>query len=314
MPIDHSNHARLSLVNKRITLYCCDTNSQVLFIERGILFVKERVRCARLILPTEIKQMPAWLMRELVVSTVKMINLIRRKEGVHPAMSPRQIVTGRKMVLPLYPPGSCVYAVKGGTTNSIDNMRTFATLYLRLNNEGGGHVVYYNINTMQRCSACRVIGINKKLIPITNHVIDTINKQTAEELQRIKSVNIDIRATINDYEERGNDSDSNFEYDDKLYETSDDSTVDGDKDLSGGPDQLEEDQQQHFNVPEVNDINEDDSNSENERMGNEGVGKEDDPIQHNEDTGSTVHKVEEEDGAEEDNKYGEVDDVSIETS
>ena len=71
-------------------------------------------------------------------------------------MSPRQSVTGRKTILPPYPPGSCVYAVKGGTTNSIDNMRTFATLYLRPNNEGVGHFVY-NIDTMQRCSVCRVI-------------------------------------------------------------------------------------------------------------------------------------------------------------
>ena len=80
------------------------------------------------------------------------------------------------------------------------------------------------------------------------------------------------------------------------------------------PDQSDEDQQQHFIVLEVNDVDEDNSNSENKEAGDKGVGKEDDPIQHNEDTGSTVHKVEEEDGAEEDNKYGEVDDVSIETS
>ena len=77
-------------------------------------------------------------MRELVMSTVKMINSIRRKGGVHPVMSPRQVVTGRRMVLPPFPPGSCVYAVKGGTTNSIDKMRTFVALYLRPNDEGGG--------------------------------------------------------------------------------------------------------------------------------------------------------------------------------
>ena len=90
-------------------------------------------------------------------------------------MLPRQIVTSRKMVLPPYPPGSCVYAVKGGTTNSIDNMRTFAALYLRPNDEVGGHFVY-NINTMQKCSAGKVIGINKKPIPMTDLIIGTINK------------------------------------------------------------------------------------------------------------------------------------------
>ena len=64
-------------------------------------------------------------------------------------MSPRQIVTGRKFVLPSYLPGAFVYAVKEGTTNSIDNMRTFDALYLQPNDKGGGHFVY-NIDTMPR--------------------------------------------------------------------------------------------------------------------------------------------------------------------
>ena len=79
-------------------------------------------------------------MRELVVSTVMMINLIKRKGKVYPVMSPRQIVTGRKIVLPPYPPGSCVCAIKGCTTNSINNMGTFAVLYLCYNDEGGRHL------------------------------------------------------------------------------------------------------------------------------------------------------------------------------
>ena len=58
--------------------------------------------------------------------------------------------------------------------------------------------------------------------------------------------NIDMKTTVNGYEEHGNDSDSDFEDDDKLYETSDDSTIDSDGALSDKPNQLEEDQQQHF--------------------------------------------------------------------
>ena len=101
-------------------------------------------------------------MRELIISTVKMINSIRRKGGVHSVMSPRQIVTGRELILPPYPPGAVVYAVKGDSSNSIDEMRTFDALYLRPNDDGSGHFVY-NINTMQRYLACRVIGVNKIL-------------------------------------------------------------------------------------------------------------------------------------------------------
>ena len=118
-----------------ITLSCCDTNSHMLFIERTIRFVKKRVRCVQSMLPKRIKRVPARLMRELVISTVKMINFIRGKGGVHPIMSPRLIVT------------SYIYGVKDGTTNSINNMRTFPALYLRPNDEGGKHFVY-NIHTM----------------------------------------------------------------------------------------------------------------------------------------------------------------------
>ena len=86
-------------------------------------------------------------MRELFISTIKLINSIRRKGGVHPVMSSRQIVTGRKLVLPPYPPGAFVYTVKGDSSNSVDEMRTFDAMYLRLNDKGGGHFVYI-IDTM----------------------------------------------------------------------------------------------------------------------------------------------------------------------
>ena len=191
---------KTKLIEQGITLYCCDTNSHVPFIERGIRFVKERNRCVRLMLPKEIKRLPARLMRELVVSAVKMINSRRRKRGVHPVMSPREIVTGKRMVLPSYPPGAYMYSVKGRTTNSIDNMRTFAALYLCPNDERGGYFVY-NIATMQRSSACRVIRINKKPIPMTDLIIDTINKQAKEDKQGIESGDINMRTKVNDYKE-----------------------------------------------------------------------------------------------------------------
>ena len=217
-------------------------------------------------LPKEIKRIPTRLMRKLVMYTVQMINSIRRKGDVHPVMSPRHIITGRRMKLQPYPPGSCVFAIRGGTTNSVDHMRSFGTLYLRPNDEGGGHFVS-NIGTMQRCSVCRVIGINKKPIPMTENVIDTINKQAGEEMNGIKFADINLKTIVNNYEARDDDSESDFEDDDKSYETSDDSAVKGDNDLADGPDQLEEDQQQHFNVQEVNDTDEDDSNNGDEDMG-----------------------------------------------
>ena len=227
-------------------------------------------------------------------------------------MSPRLIVTDRKMILPPYPPGSYVYGVKDGTTNSIDNMRTFLALYLRPNDEGGGHFVY-NIHTMQRRSACRIIGIKKKPVPMDDNVIKTINKQASEALFGVEFAGINIETTVNDYEERDNDSDSDFEDDDKSYETSDDSTLAGDSNLSEGPNQLEEDQQQHFIVSEVNDIDENDSDDGDEGVEEEGGGQ-NDPVQENKET---VHEIEDETGSEADDdsvhKSVQTDNPSIES-
>ena len=175
-------------------------------------------------------------------------------------MTPRQIITGRSMNLPSYCPRSCVFAIRGDTTNSVDLMRSFVVLYLPLNDDGDRYFVY-NIETMQRCSVCTVFGINKKSIPMTANVIDTINKQAGEETNRIEVADINVKTTVNDFEARDNDSESDFEDNDKSYETSDDSIVKGNNDQANGIDQLKEDYQQHFNLQEVNDTNENDSDN-----------------------------------------------------
>ena len=58
-----------------------------------------------------------------------------------------------------------------------------------------------------------------------DNVIETINKQASEELCSVEFAGINMETTVNDYKERGNDSDSDFEDDDKSYETSEDSTI-----------------------------------------------------------------------------------------
>ena len=95
-------------------------------------------------------------------------------------MTPRQIVTGRNLMLSPYPPGAVVYTVNGDSSSSVDEMLTFDALYLRPNTDGGGHFVY-NIDTMQRNSACRVIGSNKKPIPMKDLIIKVINSQASRE-------------------------------------------------------------------------------------------------------------------------------------
>ena len=73
---------RTDLKEEGITLNCCDANAHVQFVERGIRFIKERIRCVRSMMPRQVKKIPHKLMRELVFSTVKMVNSIRQPGGV----------------------------------------------------------------------------------------------------------------------------------------------------------------------------------------------------------------------------------------
>ena len=174
---------------------------------------------------------------------------------MHPVMSAGQIITGKKMVIPLYPPGSYVYAVYGNHTNSIDNMRTHDVLYLCPNKEGGGHFVY-NVNTNKKNSTCRVIGSNKKPIPMSNIIIDLINLRASKEEETPEGTvcqNMDGHTTVDNY----NDDDSEPDEDDKSYETSDDSTIEGDHEAIDEQIQGEEDQKQYFNIPHIMEVNED---------------------------------------------------------
>ena len=129
----------------------------------------------------------------------------------------------------------------------------------------------------------------------------------------VEFADINMKITINNYEERGDesdsDSDSDSEYDDKSYETSDDSTVAGDGDLSDELDQVEKDQGQHFNVQEFNDIDEDGSDNGDKGVGEEGV-VENIPVLKNEET---MHKNNNESGTDDEDASVRTDDPSLES-
>ena len=113
---------------------------------------------------------------------------------------------------------------------------------------------------MERNSVYRVIGINKKPIPMTQVIIDLINNQAIAEGQPegIMFGDINMHTTINDLDGSIVEHDpevDNDGADDKSYETSDDSTMNDDHNLDD--DNLSVDdpimnnvdrQEDHFNV------------------------------------------------------------------
>ena len=95
---------RAELAELGSELICCDKHSRIHFTERGIIFIKERIRCIRSMLPIGIRRISKKLMMEIVYTTTAMMNSIHRKGGVHGTMSSRTIVTGKRLKMPPYPP------------------------------------------------------------------------------------------------------------------------------------------------------------------------------------------------------------------
>jgi hypothetical protein len=100
---------------------------------------------------------------------VILINSLVRKGGVSQLLSPREIITGRKLRLPPYEVGQFVHASVGETNNQTDEYRTFKALYIGRNDNGSGHHVF-DITTARRKSTARVTPL-----PMPQRVVDRIN-------------------------------------------------------------------------------------------------------------------------------------------
>ena len=70
----------------------------MLTIERTNHFLKERIKCIRCNMP--FTKLPCHFLIEVVLLTPILINSLPQKGGVHPALSPREIVTGKKFFIP----------------------------------------------------------------------------------------------------------------------------------------------------------------------------------------------------------------------
>jgi hypothetical protein len=106
-------HCKDTLAKTGIDLILCDRNAHVGSIERCIRFTKERIRGVRLMMP--LTKVPEQFLMEVVYTVVQLMNAINRKGGVHPTMSPRQIVTGKKLPILPFMPGAYIYGVPGGS-------------------------------------------------------------------------------------------------------------------------------------------------------------------------------------------------------
>lgn len=86
------------LIENHIEIETCNAKAHVPTIERTNCFLKERIRCIRCNMP--FSKLPRHFLIEIVLRTTVLINLLPRKNGVHPVLSHREIVTGKNFLLP----------------------------------------------------------------------------------------------------------------------------------------------------------------------------------------------------------------------
>ena len=138
---------------------------------------------------------------------VVLINSFWRKSGVHPVISPRQILFGKKFKTPLCKIGELVMAYDVTADNKTTTPRAFYVLYIGPNDGGTGHRVFkMSIRRMVTTPKCKPIPMPDDVIKVVNNLGEQDDMPTG-----IKFRNMHKESTLSDLfaDEDLNDDDSN---------------------------------------------------------------------------------------------------------
>ena len=108
--------------------------------ENAIKFVKERLRSIQY--ETPFKKFPRRLTIELVEQVTVLNNSFKRKSAVHPVMSPRQILFGKKFKTPLCKIDELVMAYNVTSSNKTTDPRALFVHFIGPDDSGTGHIVF----------------------------------------------------------------------------------------------------------------------------------------------------------------------------
>ena len=134
-----------------------------------------------------------------------LINLFRRKSGVHPVLSPRQISFGKKIKISLCKIGELVMVYDVKASNKTSHPRTFYVLYIGPNDSSTGHSVF-------KLSAKQLFTIPTcKHMPMPEDVIQAVNKIGRQEgmPDKIQFRNIHKESTLLDLYADNDSQDNN---------------------------------------------------------------------------------------------------------
>ena len=195
-------------------------------IERCIRHVKER--CRATFASLNFQHLPRRLVTELVCSAIYWINSVPRKDGVHPTISPRTILTGQVLTEKhvRFQFGDFVQATEPPKANNTKNSmteRTSDAIYCRPSgNQQGGYSVY-------KISTAQVVHRNSVTLANSSDVV-------AEQLAAI-ATNEKMPVGLNFGDRHGNAT--ILDFDDDSQHQQDDDISDGE--FSDHDDQLDDD-------------------------------------------------------------------------
>ena len=188
-----------------IDLVICAANSHVPRAENAFQFFKEKLRAIQSETPFD--RYPKRFTIKMLKRVVVFINSFRRKSGVYPVMSPRQILFVKKFKTPLCKIGKLVMAYDGAANNKTTIPRAFYALDIGPNDSGTGHQVFKLLSK-------RLVTTPKcKPVPIPDNVIQVVNDIGEQDgmPNGIEFRNIHHESTLADFfaEDNLNNDDNN---------------------------------------------------------------------------------------------------------
>jgi hypothetical protein len=162
------------------------------------------------------KKLPIPFLVELVSRVTMLMNSIPKKGGIHRIISPRELITGKKLRVSEHHIGQYVQDHTGGN-NDTGKERLIDVLYIGRADNGSGHVVF-KLSTKQRVSVNRVTAIT----PTADHIklVEDI-AETENQPEGLEFANINGKVTFDDFIEEINDGDddnSNASGDDFVHD------------------------------------------------------------------------------------------------
>ena len=146
------------------------------------------------------KKLPKRLLIELVYRVTKLLNSLPKKGGIHHIISPRELITGKKLRLPDHHIGQYVQGHTGGN-NDTGKERSIDALYIGRADNGSGHMVF-KLSTKQPVSVNRVTVIT----PTADHIKMVEDIAEAEnQPEGIEFANINGKITLDDFIENIDD-------------------------------------------------------------------------------------------------------------